>query len=139
MTSTCFLSLPWEIRQQIYTRALSSSTGYIVPLTKGNKKALSVIETEFEPAQFQPPNSTWLGTIPLALLQTCKTVHAEAKGIVYQRNTFAIVNIETVGWELINLHSRKCHQVQTIWIRVDLQSRKSLEQIENVLKIYLNG
>jgi hypothetical protein len=129
MSVNFILSLPREVRDQIYIYALSSPTGYLC--TSIRTKDLK----HFALMPFEPPHCVHFERIQLSLLQTCKQIYQEAKGIVYERNIWAVLNICQLLWQFRELDAGLSHRVRNIWLGVDLAHRGSLKDTVRVLEV----
>lgn len=84
MAHSRLLSLPAELRLEIYAHALAPTGSLYLHTTKSKRHAVS-------PA------------IPTSLLQTCRQIHSEAKGILYLENTVTFtIDAHDTTWPTIS-------------------------------------
>ena len=139
MPAKSLLDVPPEIRERIYIHALSSPTGYITPVPKGNvnsagrSAAYRLATFELPSTNFEPPREVGGDDVAFPLLQTCKRIYAEAKHLVYQHNTLAFICDSWVSPRY--LQPRICEHVQRIWIGVDLTVPDELEEMSRTFNL----
>ncbi|KAH7419617.1 hypothetical protein BKA64DRAFT_21818 [Cadophora sp. MPI-SDFR-AT-0126] len=139
------LDLPLEIRNRIYTYALSAPAGYLFPEIHSPKNSLRKSRITFDSVHQEHGLlfSSWLRdpSIALPLLQTCKQIHAEAKDYVYRCNTFVLVDF----MDYREIHGWLGRRVQHIWIdqhRSDIEKgrmRNTAEALSTIHDWVLHG
>jgi hypothetical protein len=129
MSRNFILSLPREVRDQIYIYALSSPTGYLHAAVRTQDLK------HFALLPFELPNIIHPGRIRLSLLQTCKQVYQEAKDIVYEQNTLIVLNPYQLLRQYRELDTDLSHRVRNIWLGVDLAHRVSLKDTARALEV----
>src|ERR1700731_4361894 len=117
MSLNFILSLPREVRDQIFIYALSSPTGYIyTSICTADRKHFALLP-------FELPNCVNPGRIRLSLLQTCKQIYQEAKDVVYEQNTWAVLSPYHILSQFQELDAGLSHRVRNIWLGVNLAHR----------------
>ena len=129
MPPNLFFDLPRELRDQIYIYALSSPTGYVFAMIP------AVDLKPFKLLPFHPPGAIYPGRIRLSLLQTCKQIHREAKGVIFEHNTWAILIISQLLWQFQELDASLSLQVRHIWLGIDFTDRDLLRDTARALHI----
>ena len=90
-----FLSLPRELRDQIYKHLLTATYKHFLPNTKGFQKSLS-----FGSRALKEPQSSRSHPYPyprLAILLVSKSIHEEAKYILHKHATFVFNNLRSIN------------------------------------------
>lgn len=110
------LDLPRELRNRIYSYALSSPAGFLFPEIHSPENSLKKSRVTFDSVHQEhgPPFNWWCRdpSIALPLLQVCKQIYSEAKDYVYRCNTFVIVDFK----DYHEIHVWLGQRVQHIWI-----------------------
>jgi hypothetical protein len=81
MTTTNFLSLPYEIRSEIYAQAFGKSNKGVLSTSRLDSDALLLLPTPEAGQQYSCPRSG-------QLLRVCRAIYEEAIQILYSQTTF---------------------------------------------------
>jgi hypothetical protein len=84
---------------------------------------------------FEPPSNLHFGRIQMSLLQTCKQIYQEAKDVVYEQNTLALLGPDQLLYEFRELDKAISHRVRNIWLAVNLADRSQLKSTARALEV----
>lgn len=95
------LSLPLEVKNEIYEYLLVSSRSYVYPYA------------------WMSPYEQPTGMAGIGLLRVCKQIHAEASAMLYQKNTFMFENPAQLEWFMSQVSDKDINTVQPICLDFD--------------------